>query len=322
MSKVHVIIVNYNTASLLLNCLRSLKIEIDCNANYYVTVLDNASTDNSIQEIETFLRENDSASWLNLIKSEKNLGFAGGNNVAIRKILDSTSPPDYIYLLNPDTTCFKGAITELANFLDTHADVGIVGGRSENLDHSVQATAFRSHSILSELDGVVRLGLLSNLLKNKIVAIPPKNLPHACDWVSGCSLMARTELFKRCGLMDENYFLYYEEVDFCISVKRAGWQIWHVPNSRIVHLEGQSTEVNKKNSIPKRRSDYWFRSRNYFFCKNYGRAYALTANLVWIFGYGIWKLRKLVERKTDNDPPFFYWDFIRHTFEPIHIKLP
>jgi N-acetylglucosaminyl-diphospho-decaprenol L-rhamnosyltransferase len=129
------------------------------------------------------------------------------------------------------------------------------------------------------------------------------------DWVAGASMMVRREVFETVGLMDEEYFLYYEELDFCLAVYRAGWSCWYVPASRVVHLVGQSSGVTNTTQKPKRRPAYWFESRRRYFVKNYGRLYAMLTEIAWMLGFMVWRVRRVIQRKPDMDPPQFLSDF-------------
>ena len=130
----------------------------------------------------------------------------------------------------------------------------------------------------------------------------------------GASLLVRQAVFQDVGGMDEEYFLYYEETDFCLRAARAGWPTWYVPGSAVVHLVGQSTGVTAIEGPPKRRPRYWFESRRRYFEKNHGRLYARWIDLVWLVAYGSFCLRNLVQRKPTEDPPYFFRDFIAFTF--------
>src|SRR5262249_20160029 len=121
-------------------------------------------------------------------------------------------------------------------------------------------------------------------------------------------------VFDAIGLMDDAYFLYFEEVDFCLRARRAGWPCWYVPTSRVVHLVGQSSGVTDTKRPARRVPRYWVESRRRYFQKNHGRVYALFADLAWALGFSLWRLRLWVQRKPDNDPPSFLWDFIHFNF--------
>jgi N-acetylglucosaminyl-diphospho-decaprenol L-rhamnosyltransferase len=166
---------------------------------------------------------------------------------------------------------------------------------------------------LSELDGGLRLGFVTALLSPWIVAPPVSETACQTDWVAGASMIIRRQVFADAGLMDEKYFLYYEEVDFCLAARRAGWPCWYVPESRVIHFVGQSSGVTDTKIKPKRRPTYWFDSRRRFFVKNYGWWYALLTEIVWTLSYGLWRVRRAVQRKPDEDPPNFLIDFLRNS---------
>ena len=125
-------------------------------------------------------------------------------------------------------------------------------------------------------------------------------------------MMIRREVFESIGLMDEEYFLYYEETDFCLQAKRAGWSCWYVPDSRVMHIAGQSTGVTDRNAAPKRLPQYLFDSRRRYFVKNHGFVYAVCTDLVWSLGYTAWSIRRVIQRKPDTDPPYFLADYLRN----------
>lgn len=320
MANISVIIVNYNSPNDVINSVNSAADEIRQVGNISVYIVDNASTDNSVKILQDSISENN-WSFVTLLKSERNLGFAGGNNIALRHILNHDPKLKYIYLLNPDTQCFPSTITHLSAFLDTHPAVGVVGGASVSVEGKPQTAHFRFPSFLGEMEAVAQTGFISKILKNYTVPLPESKMPTQCDWVSGCSLMFRFELLQKIGLMDENYFLYYEELDFCLQIKRLGYEIWHNPTSRIIHIEGKTTGIKNQLSQPKRRPSYWFFSRNYYFTKNHGLVYALTANFFWILGYFIYKSKTTLIFKPIRVPKKFGRDFLKTSLQPILISL-
>ncbi len=124
--------------------------------------------------------------------------------------------------------------------------------------------------------------------------------------------MIRREVFEAVGLLDEAYFMYFEEVDFCLRAARAGWRCWYVPASRVVHLVGQSSGVTDPR-LRKRRPAYWFESRRRYFVKNHGAVVAMLADAAWAAGFAVWRVRRFLQRRQDNDPPKLLLDFIRHS---------
>ncbi len=311
--RVLVVIVNYRTAALVVDCLRSLEREVADLPGTRVVVIENGSADGSAELLGEAIAREGWGSWARLETVEVNGGFAAGNNVALRRVLAAEDGPEFVHLLNPDTTVRPGAIRELVDFLQVHPDVGIVGSRLEYPDGTRQASCFRFYNVWSELDNGMRLGLVSRLLAKHVSRPPHLDVPHAVDWVSGASLMMRRQVLDAVGPMDERYFLYYEESDFCLRAARAGWSCWHVPASRVVHLIGKSTGVTGDAERERRRPKYWFESRRHYFIKNHGHVYQVLVDVTWLAGFMFWRLRRRIQRKPDMDPPHLGWDFLRYS---------
>jgi GT2 family glycosyltransferase len=307
------VIVNYRTPGLVVDCLASLAGEVAAEPALCAIVVDNASRDQSVASIATAIRDNE-WTWAKVLPLERNGGFAHGNNSAFRSLQAASDLPKFIWLLNPDTIVRPGAATALIDFLEVHPEVGIAGGGLEFPDGRLQTAAFRFPSLMGELEDTIRLGLVSRALHRFRVPAPPQAHARATDWMNGASLMIRSDIYARVGQMDEGYFLYFEETDLCRRVRRAGWPIWHVPASRVVHLEGQSTGVTGANLAQKPRPAYWFDSRARYYRKQHGYTYALMADLIFIVCFGLWRVQRRLRRKADPDPPGLWWDFVGHAF--------
>lgn len=311
-----VVIVNYRSAALCVDCLRSVAPEVAANPGTSVVVTDNPSGDDSVAAIGAAIAANGWAEWCKLVPLPRNGGFAYGNNEAIRPALAAgAEAPQYVLLLNPDTIVRPGAIGALLEFMDRTPTAGIAGSRLEDPDGTPQVSAFRFPTPLSELEGGLRLGVVSRVLKNKLVAPPvPATLePTPTGWVAGASMIVRRQVFDAIGLLDESYFMYFEEVDFCLRAARAGWPCWYVPASRVVHLVGQSSGVTDTKKATKRRPKYWFESRRRFFTRNYGFARAAAADLMWMAAFATFRVRRWAQRKPDADPEHMLRDFARNS---------
>jgi N-acetylglucosaminyl-diphospho-decaprenol L-rhamnosyltransferase len=302
-----VVIVNYRTAALTCNCLRSLAPEVAANPGTRAVVVDNDSGD--AQALAAAIRDNH-WHWASLIVAERNGGFAYGNNQGIRPALQAPAPPRYFWLLNSDTEVRPGVLGALVDFMDSHPQVGIAGSGIENPDGSDWPIAFRFHSPWSQFENGIRFAPITRLLSRYVVARTMENRPAPVDWVSGASMFIRREVFQTAGLMDEGYFLYFEEVDFCLRARRAGWECWYVPAGRIMHICGQSTGVSVATG-KRRMPSYWFQSRHRYFVKNHGLWRARLADLAFGTGFALWRLRRALLRRPDPDPPFMLRDFWR-----------
>lgn len=307
------VIVNYRTPDLTINALASLQDQRRQLPQLRVIVTNAPAGDDSQQRITQAIIDNGWSNWVSFKQLDRNGGFAFGNNAAIKPAMESDAPPRYVLLLNPDTVVRPGAIESLHQFLETHPAVGMVGSRLEDPDGTPQASAFRFPGILSELLWTMRLGLLSKLFSNHVIAQPIQNTSHQTDWVAGASVLVRREVFEQVGLLDDGFFLYYEEVEFCLRAKRAGWQCWYEPCSHVVHLVGAASGISDTRKQSPRRPAYWFESRRRYYLRSFGRCAALLADTCWLLGYTIWRLRRAVQRKPDLDPPKFLSDFFKHS---------
>jgi N-acetylglucosaminyl-diphospho-decaprenol L-rhamnosyltransferase len=309
-----VAIVNYRTAELVVNCLRSLQSELAALPSAQVVVVDNASGDGSAEQLEAAVVAHGWQSWVKVVASPHNGGFAYGNNLAVGPALAQDTPPDYFMLLNPDTVVQPGAIHTLLEFMQQHPQVGLAGSSFEDEDGTPWHHAFRFPSVISELEGGARWGVITKLLSPWLVVRDMGDQPEPVDWLSGACLMVRRQVFEAVGLMDDEYFLYCEEMDFCLQAQRAGWPCWYVPSSRIMHCRGKSTGMSDNQSVGlKPMPQYWFHSRRRYFVKNYGLAYAALADAAWLGTFSLYRLRQRLQRKPDTDPPGFLADFARNS---------
>ena len=127
-------------------------------------------------------------------------------------------------------------------------------------------------------------------------------------------MMVRASVFARIGLLDEGYFMYFEETDFCLRAARSGIECWYLPEGRIVHLVGQSSGVTGAARSKKRRPGYWFASRRRYFRRNLGSAAFHAANLLWLLAYPLGSLLLAVRGKKRDEPPLLWWDFLRFNY--------
>jgi N-acetylglucosaminyl-diphospho-decaprenol L-rhamnosyltransferase len=308
-----VVIVNYRTARLSIECLRSLLEEKRRMPGLRAVVVDNDSSDGSAQKLASAIVEHGLSDWACCLSAPRNGGYAYGNNLAIRAALASEHAPDFFLLLNPDSQARPGAVGTLLDFFANHSRVGIAGSCLENPDGTLWSTAFRFPTLLGELEGGARLGLLTRVLKRWEVPVRMGDRAERVDWLPGASMMVRRDVFESIGLMDEEFFLYYEETDFCLRAHRAGWSCWYVPESRVMHIAGQSTGVTDRAGPPRRRPQYVFDSRYRYFRKNHGPTYAVLADLAWTLAFASWRVRRRLQGKPDPDPPALLFDSLRNS---------
>jgi N-acetylglucosaminyl-diphospho-decaprenol L-rhamnosyltransferase len=317
--KLLVVITNYRVTELTIDCLRSIANEIETVPDTRVAVCENGTGDDSAEAIQRAITVNGWSSWCSLTAVPTNLGFTGGNNVILRSALQSPDPPQYALLLNADTIVRPGAFKALVDFMDDHPDVGLAGSRLEDPDATPQCSAFRFPTPIGEFEGNLKLGLISRLCRRWVVAPPVAGDVCQTDWAAAASLIIRRQVFDDIGLLDEGFFTFYEDVDFCFNARRAGWSVWYVPASRVVHLVGRSTGITVK--APKRQPPYSFEARRRYFLKNHGPVYAALADAGRIIGLALWRLRVLLTGKQDITAPYFLRDCIKHSVFLTGFKL-
>lgn len=306
-----IVIVNYRTAELAIDCLRSLSSQVADLAGGRAAVIDNASGDGSAEKLSAAIEREGWSSWAMVMPLDRNGGFSFGNNAGVRMALSAPQPPANVMLLNPDTLVRPGAIKALVQFMESHPEAGIAGSQLEDPDGGMAPSAHRFPSPLSELEAGARLAVLSRLLHRYVVTpVLPQHTAHSCDWVSGASMMIRRQVIADIGWIDEDFFLYFEEVDFCRRARMAGWKCWLIPDSRVVHLEGASTGISVSSS---RRGKYWYDSRRRFFVKHYGIAGLIAADTLRAIGRLSFMARKalhLCANRENRDPKWFMFDLL------------
>jgi len=314
--RVLVVIVNYRSARLVVDCLDSLAGERDCDKTLTAVVVENDSQDDSADVLRTAIDERGYGDWVELRVMPRNGGFAYGVNAGVQPALTGDDPPAAFLLLNPDTYVRPGAIQALVDALDADPAVGMVGSRIEDPDGTPQHSRFRFPNVGNELDTGLSLGIVHRLLGDRVTCPPIVDEPHDIDWLSGASMLVRREVFEQVGPFDEEYFLYFEELDFFRRADALGIRSRYVPASRVVHLVGQSTGVTVRDRRPNRTPSYWFASRRRYYRKHHSRPYKLLADAAFMLGRAGHHVIRTLRLRRDTGPPWFLWDFFRHNWLP------
>ncbi len=243
------IIVNWNTADLLFNCIKSIKDTIS-GYEYEIILVDNGSIDNSISLIKTKFPQTI------IIPNTKNQGFSRAVNQGIK-----ISNGDFVCLLNTDAVLMPGAVATLIGYLKENKKAGVCGGQLIFEDGRKQNSFDNYPNLFTEL---TNKSLLRILMPQRFPSkIKEYNLPINVESIIGACMMIKRECINKVGLLDENYFFFLEETDWCYRINRAGYDIVFVPSAKIVHLQGKSA---KKVNIKSRME--FFYSRYLFFIKN------------------------------------------------------
>ena len=246
-SDLSIVIVNWNVRELLKHCLHSIVSSFQLptsnfqlptsNLQIEIIVVDNASSDSSAAMIEEEFPQ------VQLIANSENVGFTVGNNQGI-----AVSRGRYVLLLNPDTEVIGDALTTMVEYMDDHPQVGALGPQLLNPDGSIQssrrrfptmATAFLESTILQQWFPHNRV------TRHYYITDHPDDEVREVDWVTGACLLARRETIEAVGLLDEGFFMYSEELDWCRRAKEGDWKVVYLPTARVIHYGAQSSEQVK-----------------------------------------------------------------------------
>jgi GT2 family glycosyltransferase len=302
-----VVTVNYCCAAEVLRGLGANASAIaNCEGEWWI--VDNKSPDDSV----TILREAITRfANVHLIVADRNGGFGYGNNQVINRILSDEIDADYVYFLNPDAIPEPGSIEAMLSYLDEHPDVGVVGSGLINEDGSHTDSMFRFPSFWSEVESALALRPISWLLRDLRQSLGLLPGPALVDWVAGTSFMVRSDVLRAVGGFDEDFFLYWEEVELCHRISKAGFAIHGLPAAKVRHLGGASTGMHRPDQ---RVPDYWHQSRNLYFLKT-GSARSLPLlNLTTALCLTVRRGLQFI-RRTPVENPRFLRDHIRHAIE-------
>ena len=306
-----IVIINYRTPEMTINCLSSLLPElqgVDCK----VVVVDNNSGDDSCALIGRWLQQHDANEFVKLVESEFNGGFSYGNNLGIKTV----SARHYL-LLNSDTLVHDNAITNLLDTAAQYPKSGLISPRMQGEDGVAQESCFRFQNPLSEFSKAAQTGFIDRWLNRFLVSLPATDEISFPPWTSFACVLIKAEVLDAVGLLDEGYFMYFEDTEFCLRARRAGWQITHDPSARIVHLIGGSSKLGDSMQNKKRLPRYYYESRARYFCQANGRLGLTLANLGWMCGRLVSKLRELAGRKDKASIKNQWLDIWTHYANPL-----
>ena len=265
--KLSIIIVSWNVKEDLANCLLSIE-KNPASEPFEIIVVDNASTDGTVEAVKVNFPE------VVVIANDKNRGFAAANNQGVEKARGK-----YIFLLNPDTIVHPDSLDVLVKFMDENSDVGACGPQLLNKDGTIQPSARSFPTFRGALyrHTVFRfLRIFRKEYKRWLMKDFDHDAQKEVDQLMGSALLIRKIVIDSIGLMDENFFMYYEEVDLCYRIKQAGWRIVFMPKAVITHLGGQSS-----GQIPVRKRIMMLTSLLEFFRKHRGRFVTAAFNLIF-----------------------------------------
>lgn len=270
-SSISIVIVSFNVERLLKECIESIYRETT-ESTFDIWVVDNHSHDSSVQMLKNHFPQ------VHLIENDRNVGFPKANNQAI---VQNTS--DYILLLNPDTIIQDRAIDKMVRFMDEYPDTGVSGCRVLNEDGSLQLACRRSvptpKVAFYRLTGLSRLFPNSKTMARYNLTYLDPNAPHEVDAVSGAFLVIRKKVVDAIGMLDENFFIYGEDMDWCIRAKKAGWKVMYYPHAQIVHYKGVGCKTNNLKTTYE-----FYRAMVLFHRKHFAQECSALTNLVIYIG--------------------------------------
>jgi len=285
-----IVIINYKTAQLVCEALESLNGQLNFKYDA-VVIVDNHSQDASLDVINDYIIEQGFTDWVSVVDAERNGGFSYGNNIGV-----NFAEASYYLLLNSDAYVRDNAIKALLNAAEDPS-LGVIGPRLEWPDSSQQVSCFYNLSPVNTFLHTVKIGVITKLFRLfgvKEVAIPIEQHKIAKpDWLSFACVLLRGDMVQEIGLMDEGYFMYREDNDYCRRALEAGWELKYEPKARVVHLNKGSSNQMGVTRLPK----YYFNSRARYFIKYYGRLGLLVANILWTAGRCVSLLKEKMTRK-------------------------
>jgi GT2 family glycosyltransferase len=307
---ISIIIVSWNTHDILRDCLKSVYDQVK-GITFEVIVIDNASSDDSAEMVKTAFP------GVILIENAANRGFAAANNQGMK-----IAKGRYVLLLNSDTIVLDNAIQETVTFADNHPEAAVAGCKVLNLNKSLQPTCFMFPSLLNLFLSSTYLYKLfprSRFFGRERMTWWDRDDIREVEVVTGCFMLVRKQAIDQIGLMDEGFFMYAEETDWCYRFKKAGWKILFTPDPRIIHLGGASSKkVRPEMMLQLRKSILLFLRKH--------RSYIvyLLSKLLIVFWFLIripyWRMKSLMSKENSQEARLTaetYWRGVKTFFLAI-----
>jgi len=283
---VSIIILNYNTKDLLSSCLTALEKSEKGPYTFETIVCDNGSTDGSDKEIRKKFP------WVKLIQNGNNVGFAAGNNPGI-----SVSKGRYILLLNSDTEVSPDTIKTMVEFMDEHPTIGastckllLTDGSMDPACHRGMTSPWVGFTYFSKLE---KLFPKTKLFGEYHQGYKDLNSSHEVDVISGAFFMVRHDVVLQVGLLDEDYFMYAEDIDYAYRIKKAGYKIWFYPFVTVLHKKKQSGRSHKNKELRKQTQTHFIVSNRLFYTKHFEKLYPkiLSVLVYSVFDLQMWFIK-------------------------------
>jgi len=274
------VVVNYKTPDLTIQTLSTLLPDMVNIDRSRVVVVDNDSGDDSRDRIAEAVEARGWSDRVDVIQTPVNGGFAYGNNYALQRYTAAA----YL-LLNSDTKVRPGAIVQLWKNSQTLPEYGIYAPRLEWDDGTVQLSCFANTTLLSEFLKAAQIGTISRLFRrHSIDYFGMPDTPMSPDWTTFACVIIRHEVMEEVGLLDEDYFMYFDDIDYIRRARSKGYRVYYDPSPRVAHLKGGSSTVQSSKQLRKRVPGFYYEARSRYFRKYYGKGGLWLANMFWILG--------------------------------------
>lgn len=280
-------IINYRTGDLTIACVQSVLADLgDINAE--IVIIDNCSGDGSSEQIQDWLKTVPDAP-IRFVQSATNSGFSGGHNQGF-----AAAEAAYYLVLNSDAIVRPGFFENLMRTARAHPRAGFIAPKIATEEGDQQKSRFRFHSPQSEFIRGAATAQITALLKHKVVALELDDPVAKVEWASFACILLSGDMVRALGPMDEGYFLYFEDCEYCLRGRRAGWGLALADDAVAVHFRGGSGPVKSLEAKRKRLPGYYYESRTRFLRQAYGPFGPFLGNAGWCLGRALGQLRRLI----------------------------
>ncbi len=287
-------IINFRTPELTIGCAESVLDQID-GINAEIVIVDNHSDDGSLEKLETWIAGLSPDAPVRLLRSPTNSGFSGGHNQGMAAI-DAA----HYLVLNSDAILRPGFLKRILEEARLCPEAGFIAPRLTGENGAVQNSCFRFPGPLSEFIRGANTGVFTNALAAYDVTLGPDPDAAEVEWASFACILVNGAMVREIGPMDEGFFLYFEDAEYCLRARRAGWRVQRCPDAVAIHFRGGSGPVKSLLGKRSRLPAYYYSSRTRFMYQAHGTFGLWVANFSWLIGRAIAGIRKLGGRKKNN----------------------
>ncbi|MBF0485344.1 MAG: glycosyltransferase family 2 protein [Candidatus Omnitrophica bacterium] len=293
--KISFIVVNWNTKDLTQGCLESLYASLP-EDQFEIILIDNASGDGSVEYLRSQFPR------VRIIANSENLGFSRANNQGL-----AVAKGEYAVLVNSDVVVNPLAVKEVVHFLESHDDVGVAGcNLMGGYTHKIQEYSFGYFvslgRVFNQFFGLFRLSKNIPFLKGITSCPVEKGEPFSVDWISGAFLAVRMSVYRQIGGLNEQYFFYVEDMEWCFRISQAGWKIFFIPEVQVIHFYGASQKTREQRVVM---VEHWYRNMRSCFSQYHNRLGVFIFDVLVIAGFSsryiVARLKKMVK---GEDPKF------------------